>query len=188
VRATAEVDGSIALAGGGVFLANRIDDAFAVVDVGAPGVAVSHENRTIGVTDSSGRLLVPYLLSWQRNAIQIDPKNLPIDADVRSTRNVVVPADSSGVVVKFGVTRHSDAALVVLVEQDGKPVPVTSQGKLEKGGETFVVGYDGQAYVQGLSSQNRVVIRRPDNSTCRAEFAYTPKPGEQVLIKDVVCR
>ncbi len=188
VRATAEVDGSIALAGGGVFLANRIDDAFAVVDVGAPGVAVTHENRPIGVTDSSGRLLVPYLLSWQRNALQIDPRNLPVDADIRSTRNVVVPADSSGVVVKFGVTQHSDAALVVLVEQDGKPVPVASQGKLEKGGETFVVGYDGQAYISGLSSQNRVVIRRPDNTTCRAEFAYTPKPGQQVLIKDVVCR
>jgi len=38
----AAVDGSVAVLGGGVFFANRIDDAFAVVDAGAPDVMVQY--------------------------------------------------------------------------------------------------------------------------------------------------
>jgi outer membrane usher protein len=53
VRATAQIDGAVVLAGGGVFLSNRIDDAFSVVDVGAPDVDVQFENRPMGKTNKS---------------------------------------------------------------------------------------------------------------------------------------
>jgi hypothetical protein len=36
VVATAEMEGAVATMGGGVFFANRIDDAFAVVETGVP--------------------------------------------------------------------------------------------------------------------------------------------------------
>ena len=55
--ATAEIEGSVATLGGGVFFANRIDDAFAVVETGVPGIEVFHENRSVGVTNSAGRAL-----------------------------------------------------------------------------------------------------------------------------------
>jgi outer membrane usher protein len=57
VRGTAQIDGAIATMGRGVFFTNRVDDAFAVVDTGTPGVPVYHENRPIGETDSRGQLL-----------------------------------------------------------------------------------------------------------------------------------
>src|SRR6185503_7158526 len=47
VSGTASLDGAIVVAGGGVFLSNRIDDAFAVVDVGVPNVDVFSENRPV---------------------------------------------------------------------------------------------------------------------------------------------
>ncbi len=92
------MDGAIAVAGGGVFATNRIDDAFAVVDVGAPDVDVQFQNRPVGKTDGQGRILVPGLNSYEPNTVSIDPKNLPVDADVPATKEVVVPADRSGVV------------------------------------------------------------------------------------------
>ena len=55
------------------------------------------------------------------------------------------------------------------------------------GGEEFVVGYDGQAYIKGLSSMNEAEIDLPD-ARCRAMFAFVPKPGEQVRIPGVACR
>jgi outer membrane usher protein len=186
--ATGEIDGAIVFMDGHAFLANRIDDGFAVVDVGAPNVLVKYENRPIGKTDSRGLLLVPYLTSYQRNKISIDPANLPVDAEVPATQEVVVPADRSGVMVKFGVKESNHAALVTLVDESGRPLAVGSQGQLVESGEPFLIGYDGQAYIRGLAAQNAVIITLPDSGSCQAEFTYTPQPGEQVVIKDVVCQ
>ena len=186
VRATAEVDGAIATMGGGVFLANRIDDAFAVVETGAPGVEVFHENRSVGVTDSSGRALVPGLRSYQHNKIAIDTTNLPVDADVGMTQSIVAPADRSGVRVNFAVRTNIRPAILVLRKPDGTPIAVGSRGQLE-GGDSFVVGYDGQAYVKGLGANNTVLITLPEGQ-CSASFAYNENANEQVMISPVICR
>jgi len=187
-RATAQADGSVAYAGGGVFFGNRIDDAFAVVDAGAPDVDVQYENRPIGRTNSQGKLLVPYLNSYQRNKLSIDPKNLPVDADVAKTNEIVVPADRNGVVVSFGVRETPRAALVAFVDGAGKPLRVGVRGRLENDGQPFVVGYDGQAYIRNLSEQNTVRIDASEEGSCVAEFQYAPRAGEQTVIRDVICR
>lgn len=186
VRATAEMEGAIVTMGGGVFLANRIDDAFAVVETGAPGVEVFHENRSVGVTDSSGRALVTGLRSYQHNKLAIDTTNLPVDSDVTTTQSIVAPADRSGVRVNFAVRTNIRPAIVVLRKPNGMPLPVGSRGQVE-GGESFVVGYDGQAYIKGLGPENTVTITSADGQ-CSASFPYTASPNEQVMISPVICR
>ena len=114
-----ELRGSIATMGGGVFFSNWIDDGFAVVDAGAPNVEISYENRPVGTTGANGMLLVPTLRSYQTNKITIDPTNLPVDAELETTHDVVAPADRSGVLVKFKVHSDTTAALVVFVRADG---------------------------------------------------------------------
>ncbi|MDQ8729442.1 fimbria/pilus outer membrane usher protein [Bradyrhizobium sp. LHD-71] len=188
VRATAQFGGSIAFAGGGVFFGNRIDDAFAVVDAGAPDVLVRYENRPVGKTNGRGLILVPYLNSYQKNKISIDSEKLPVDAEIPTTDKVVVPADRNGVVVKFGVEQTSEAALITFVDASRKPIDVGSQGILEGSDEGFVVGYDGQSYLRDLNAHNAVRIGLAGGNTCRAEFDYSRQPGEQVAIKDVVCQ
>jgi outer membrane usher protein len=185
-RATAQMDGAIVLAGGGLFLANRIDDAFAVVDAGAPGIDVLYENRPVGTTGRSGRLVVPGLRSYQPNAIAIDPKNLPVDAVVPLTEDIVVPADRSGIALSFGVSTSTLSAVVEFQDAAGGAIEAGSSGVLE-GGESFFVGYDGQAYVTGLRPGNVATIARTDGSTCTAEFAFTPKAGVQVQIPAIRC-
>src|SRR5271166_1355173 len=181
--ATAEVEGAVVTMGNGVFLANRIDDAFAVVETGVPGVEVFNENRSVGFTGSSGRMLIPNLRSYQKNKITIDAKNLPVDADIASTQDIVAPADRSGVRVNFGVKMNGSSAIVALTTPDGQPVPTGSQGQIE-GGEAFVVGYDGRAFVKGLASENTVSVALPGRE-CRATFAYSARPNEQVVIPAV---
>lgn len=188
VRAIAQVDGSVVAMGGGLFLANRIDDAFAVVDAGAPNVEISYENRPIGRTGGGGKLLLPDLRSWQRNRIAIDPANLPLDAQVGGTRDLAVPADRAGVVVRFDVDTDAAAALVTLRDEAGNVLPVGSTGRLDDAGEAFVIGYDGQAYVTGLASRNRIFVTRPDGRRCVAEFSYQSETGRIVTISTVTCR
>ncbi|RVN87727.1 fimbria/pilus outer membrane usher protein [Sinorhizobium meliloti] len=186
-RATAQVDGAVVLAGGDIFLSNRIDDAFAVVDAGVPGVEVQYENRPAGRTNRQGKLLVPDLRSYEPNQITIDP-NLPVDANVAGTREVSVPADRSGTVVKFAVETGVQAALVTLRDEAGDYLETGAAGEIEGSPEHFTVGYDGQAYITGLGPRNRAIIDQPTRGRCVAEFAFQAQKGEQVAIPDAVCR
>ena len=186
VQGTAEVEGAVATLGGGVFFTNRIDDAFAVVNTGVAGVPVFYENRPAGVTNASGLALIPGLRSYQPNKIAIDPATLPVDADITATETVVAPADRSGVKVDFTVKTDTHPAVVVFQGADGQPLAAGAQGQIE-GGESFVVGYDGRAYIQNLTAANNATITLL-NGQCHATFAYEPHPGEQVVIPSVVCK
>jgi outer membrane usher protein len=184
-RATVETSGSVATLGGRVFFANRIDDAFAIVRAGFPNVPVFYDNRPVGVTDARGEILIPSLRSYDANKISIDPGNLPVDAEIATVRQVVAPSDRAGVIVDFGVRTSTSSALVVFSYEDGSFVPVGSTGKSETG-EEFVVGYDGQAFLEDLAAQNAVTIETAQGP-CRARFAFTPRPNEQTVISSVVC-
>lgn len=184
--AALELRGSITTMDGGIFLSNWIDDGFAVVNVGVPGVSVLHENRPAGVTDSQGMLLLPALRAYQRNKIEIDPVNLPVDAEIETTREVAVPADRAGALVQFRVRSDSSSALVTFVRADGSFVPAGARGGIDGGGE-FVVGYDGQAFVRNLGETNRASIETPAG-LCTATFVFAARPGEQVRIAPVACR
>ena len=168
-----------------VFLANRIDNAFAVVETGAPGVQVFYENRPVAVTDGNGRAFLPSLRSYQRNKISIDPSNLPVDAEVETTKQVVAPADRAGVRINFGVHTDAHTAIVVLTDAQGKVLAAGVRGTVND--NAFVVGYDGRAYMKGLTDSNVATVTLPDRE-CVASFAYEPRPNEQVVIGPVICR
>jgi outer membrane usher protein len=186
VRGMGQVDGAIAAMGGGVFFSNRIDDAFAVVDTGTPGVPVFHENRPVGETNSQGKLLVPNLRAYGNNKISIDPKGLPVNAEVETVEDVVAPADRSGVVVKFATKSDVLAAVVILVGPNGKPLPVGSKGKLDGADADFVVGYDGRAFVKDLKGANAVTVSL-EKGECHASFDYAAAADRQVTIGPVSC-
>src|SRR5690606_23952226 len=120
------VTGSIVAAGGGVFLANRINDAFAIVDAGAAALPVLYENRPAGVTGYNRMFLIPDLRSYERNRVAIDPAGLPLDAVVSSTRQTIIPADRAGVVVHFGDRASGGSALVTFKDKSGDFISVGS--------------------------------------------------------------
>jgi len=187
LSAFAYFNGAVAFAGNNVFLSNRIDDAFAVVDAGAPDVEVLYENRPIGRTDATGKLLVPRLRSYQRNKISIDTRNLPVNADIPKTKAVVVPADRHGVLVNFNIRTDDTVALVNFETVAGNALPVGSLGVVSTTEEEFVVGYGGQAYIKKLSAQNDVTIDT-GQGMCTASFPFTAQHDTQVMIENVICR
>jgi outer membrane usher protein len=183
---TLSAEGAIVAAGGDVFFANRIDDAFAIVDAGAPGVEVMHENRPAAITDSSGKAIVTSLNAYQPNKISIDPTNLPLDASIATTQDVLVPQDRSGVFADFGIRTGVHSAIVILDGPDGRPLQAGLRGKTASG-KSFAVGYDGRVFIEGLEAQNTVTVALASGE-CHAEFAYAPRGKDQVLIGPVVCR
>lgn len=185
--ASAQLSGAIIAGNGGVFLANRIDDAFAVVDAGAPGVPVLYQNRVVGVTGANGTLVVPGLIAYEKNRISIDPRGLPLDRVIENTTAVVVPVRGSGVVVSFGKHESGGMALVTFRDESGEYLPLASEGSAGGDAPQFVVGYDGAALLEDLAENNIVTITLPDGTSCIADVSYAGGSGDMVNIDDVVC-
>ncbi|MDH7792082.1 fimbria/pilus outer membrane usher protein [Ochrobactrum sp. AN78] len=187
VRGTAQFEGSLIVAGGGAFLANRVDDAFSVVDVGAPNVEVFYENRPIGKTNTRGKLLVSDLRSYESNSISIDPSNLPLDASVSTTRQIVRPGDRSGAVVDFNVLAETRPALITIRTEVGDYVETGATAQLN-GSENMIVGYDGQVYAEKIADRNLLIIQQSNGESCTVTFTAPAHTHERTTIPDAICR
>jgi outer membrane usher protein len=183
-----ESQGALSLVDRGVFPSNTIYDSFAIVDT-APlqHVRVYQENRDVGTTDKSGRLLVPDMRAFDINHIGIEATDVPADADLALDHRVVRPQDRSGVVIRFPI-RLSHSALVRLVDDAGSPIHLGSTATLEATGAIVPVGYDGEAYLEDLGPHNKITIELVNGKQCTANFDYKPLPGDIPTIGPVSCQ
>lgn len=166
----AGLDGAIVLTGDGIFAADRIDQAFAIVDVGAPDVEVLYQNRPIGRTGRRGKIVVPNLVSGQNNRLEIDPAGLPLDASIAATSADVRPMPFSGARVDFGVGAASGSVTLVLSDAEGRPLDVGLQGTNQATGETFTIGYDGEVYLARPAASNGLEVEMGKGRRCAAAF------------------
>jgi len=181
---TLQAEGAVALIGGDLYAARRLDQSFALADAGASGVRVYRENRLVGTTGASGRLLVPDIAPFEPSAISIDPSSLPVDARIASTHAEAVAFTRVPALVAFGVARETDTALVEFIDGEGRPLPLGS-GIERAGLPPDVVGYDGAAFLYALGARNEAIVTDPDGRRCRARFPFAAQPGEQVRIRAV---
>ncbi len=86
-----ELEGALVASPGGLFVARRVHDAFAIVDVGVPGVEVLYENRPVGRTDWRGLILVPDAQSFMRAKVAISPETLPGEVHADLTETDIIP-------------------------------------------------------------------------------------------------
>ncbi|GAB3382055.1 fimbria/pilus outer membrane usher protein [Lysobacter fragariae] len=156
----AQGSGSLVWMGAAAFASRRVGDAFAVVDARIGGVPVLYENREFGRTNARGYVLLTDLRGWQRNRIAIDPDGLGVGYRLPPLEQLVTPADSGAVMVSFDVAR-THPALVTLLDRAGQPAPAGSRGTVAGSGAEFLVGLDGEAYVDDL----------PDGGTLELELA-----------------
>lgn len=182
-----ESQGALSLVDRGLFPSNTVYDSFAIVDTSPlPHIRVLQENRDVGRTDSSGRLLVPDMRSFQLNHITIADTEVPADVTIQSPSREMRPQDRSGVVVKFPI-KISHGALLALVDESGEPLPLGSAARLLATGVAVPVGYDGEVYVEDLSPHNELAVERPDGRRCRVVFEYRPVPGDLPSIGPLRC-
>lgn len=188
-RTTGELDvnGALVVMDGTAQASRRIDDSFALVSTGDEAdVPVLHQNRVTGHTGDSGYLVVPDLNSYQTNTLDIDGLDLPPNAHVTAYSRDIVPQWQSGVLVKFGIEREA-AATVLLVDGEGKPLPVGARVVHRESGSQGVVGYGSQTFVRDLVDVNHLDVRA-QNLACTARFAFeAPDDGALPRLGPVAC-
>ncbi len=185
-RGGLDVEGSMVAAGGDVFLANRIGDGFVIVENAGPGSGVIQGGVPMGYADSAGKLLLPDVPPYSSQHIFIDPASTADGWELPATERVAVTGLRQGAVVDFGAS-FVRAAIVVLQDKDGKPIPPGYTLQLEGGGTT-AVGYDGEAYIRGLNATNRLSIDLGPRGICTAHFDYDTRGPTQPRLGPVVCQ
>ncbi len=163
--------GALVFMGGRPLAARRISDAFALVSTqGMADVPVLLENRRIGVTDANGHLLVTPLNAYQNNRISIDPMELPANLRIPRVHTSITPSDRAGALVRFEI-EPLRSALVLLIDETGKPLPLASRVQLEGQTVRALVGHDGAVYLDTLREHNDLTVQTP-SGRCSARFDY----------------
>ena len=181
----AEVAGAVVYLDG-FFLADRVVDAFAVVQVpGMEGVDIYRENRYVGTTDEWGYVFVNELGSYDRNRLSLDVSDIPLDADLDRTEQIVVPRRDSGALVIFNA-RQSRSAIVVLEMPDGEPAPLGARVTAESL-PASVMGYDGETYLTDLGDRVKLELFVHGEYLCSAAFDVTIIAGQVPRLGPFTC-
>lgn len=181
-----EAQGGVALFNDRLYLSRRLDESFAVVSVGDfSHVHIYADNQVVAETDASGTALVPRIRPYERNALRIDPADLPLDVDIDTLEKEAVPFRRSAVGVDFGLHR-SQGALMTLVGLDGLPIPAGAVATLEGGTTEFPVGTKGEVYVTGLTKLSLIHVSWRGND-CESQVEFTPSADPLPKIGPLLC-
>lgn len=186
LRGSLSADGSLVVAGGGMFPANRIGQSFAIVRNAGPHSMISQSGVTIGKANGNGRALLPDLIPFYETEISLDPTTLPDGLEPAFTSTKVTTGYRQGSVVDFGV-RAIHGAVVIIRDWAGKAIEPGYLVELE-GGDSAVMGYGGEVYLRGLNGSNRISINRGPLGICSATFSYNPNATAQPKIGPLTCQ
>lgn len=180
--------GGLVAIDGQLFASRQIQGSFALVEVpGYADVGVGFQGNVLARTNQDGKALVPRLLPYQANSIRLDPSELPISAELDSIEQVVVPANRSGVIVKFPV-RSGRGALIKIVFDDGAPAPAGAEIELIGDKQEFFVARRGEAFVTGLQTNNSLRLKW-NGADCRFEVTLPPGKLDNIArVGPVACQ
>ncbi|MFN3388699.1 MAG: fimbria/pilus outer membrane usher protein [Allosphingosinicella sp.] len=184
IGARLRVAGGIGMAGGEAFAAQRLSDAFAVVDAGQPGVRVYADNRLVGRTGADGRAVVPRLRAYEENEVRLELADLPIDVEVTAAETRVRPYARRGVVVDMRAKSTRSAMLRLEVPGLG---PVPAGATIDVGGRSFVAAPGGELFLSGLAESNRLEAIWPQGR-CAFELAMPAGTDPQPDLGTLVCK
>lgn len=171
--------------GGDLRAARQVNGSFAMVDVaGIADVPVYLDHQLVTHTDRQGHALLPDLLPYEANRVNIEPVELPLDTNIGARTLAVTPRYRSGVVVRFPVERVRGGTFR-LVTPDETPVPAGATVHFMDA--TFPVTYDGVTYVTGY---DHGTAGTAEWSGGRCSFRLDPPPENDPLpdMGTVACR
>lgn len=181
------LSGAVARIDGQWFPTRRISGSYGLVNLpGLSNVRVYVDNQLMGRTDDSGYALLPRLHPYVANHVSIEPMDLPMDTKIDSLLVRPVPGWRSGVIVNFPV-RKITAATLRIVDQLGRALPAGAVVTIAGVPESFAIGRDGLAYLEGLSGENLLKVSWPGRS-CEVLVNYAPSDELVPYLGEFECR
>lgn len=189
----AGISGGIVAFPGGVTMTPTSGETIAVVEASdAAGARVLNSNGLR--VDPWGHAVVTNLQPFSRNLIEIDPKDLPLNVELKSTLEQVAPTAGAVVKVKFDTVSSGLAALLDLQTPDGKGVPFGAELFNEAGASVGTVGQGGRVLARGLAQNAGTLFAKwgeGSSDKCTIQYSLPATAGsKQTALSQVeaVCR
>jgi len=182
----ANLSGSVAFLNSQLRATRDIEEAFVMIKVADfAGIRVYSENQLVGKTDDTGHLLIPGMRPYDINKLRIEPKDLPLEAEIDALDTVVTPYKNSGVLVEFAIKRSVNYNFIATTE-DGEIIPagaevyISTDVTAETGEEEFasVVGFEGLVYLTTQDTITSIDIKWPEQ---HCKMQYSEAELEQVI-------
>lgn len=191
-QASAGLTGTIVAYPGGITIGQPAGDTFAIVS--APHAAGARVTSSPGVkVNRSGRAIVPYLMPYNRNTIELDPKGLPLDVQLSATSANVAPHAGGVALVTFN-TNHGRSVLARVRLADGQVLPFGAEVTDAQSRSLGVVGQGGRVLLRGVEDGGELQARWQDlegaDRACRIHYQLpgsAPKAGNAFPQMESTC-
>ena len=169
------------------FPTRRISGSYGLVQLpGIQNARIYVDNQFSTRTDSEGYALLPRLRPYVFNHVSLEQSDLPIDTRIDQLVARPVPAWRSGVLVKFAV-KKAKAATLRVVDDKGTDIPAGALVSVRGMSDSFAIGREGLAYVEGLAAENVLDISWGDQH-CEVSIPYVPSEDLIPYLGEFVCR
>ncbi|WP_235205605.1 fimbria/pilus outer membrane usher protein [Pseudomonas fluorescens] len=164
------VTGGIVAHPGGVTLAPELGDTLGIVQ--APAAQGAQVNGSQGSqVGSNGFAVVPHLTPYRKNVVELDPKNLPVDVELKTAAKTVAPRAGSVVMLGFDAV-SGQALMITAVREDGSPLPFGADMFDEKGVNVGMVGQGGKAFVRVPDKQGQLTVKWGSKTGAMCQLHY----------------
>lgn len=165
-----DVSGALIWMDGEAMAANRISDAFVLIDTdGVAGVPIRYENRLLGRTNRKGHLLAPSVSAYYPAKFSIDALQLGPDMRAATVEQRMAVREGSGALLRFPVSALVGAVVEATDPQGAVLPPGLEVEHLESGQRSFT-GYEGQIYFDGLGRDNHFRVQLGQGRACVLAF------------------
>ena len=180
-QASLSARGAIIAHAGGITFSQPVSETFGLVHV--PDAQGARVLNAAGVQiDRRGYAAIPYLSPYRVNRIEIDPKGLSTDVELKTSSQHVEPRAGLATLLKFD-TAFGRSALLQLALPGGGNLPFGAAVVDDSGAEVGVVGQAGRVFARGLQESGRLSVIQDEggNPICRVDYALPPRPQAGAL-------
>ena len=191
VRHRLNYAGGVAMVNGYVKAGRPIQDAFGIIKVAElENVRVKVSNGLIGTTGADGTLLLPSLLPYYGNQVEIVTEDIPVDRNIEVLSRLAVPARRSGSFLDFRAPKVFGISGTIRPQMTKLPVDF-GPGELtvtvsEKSVEA-VVGRHGEFYLEDVPPGTYEAQVEFPNIVCRATLQIPTTEESFVGLGEVPC-
>ena len=171
--------GGIVAHAGGVTFAPELGDTVGLVQAPDARGARINGNHSAQIGES-GFAVVPHLTPYRQNVVELDPKDLSVDVELKTAAQNVAPRAGSVVKLQFE-TISGQALLISAQREDGSPLPFGADVFDEGGANVGVVGQGGKAFVRVTRTQGELTIKwgSQANAQCRLGYDLGPQDADE---------
>jgi outer membrane usher protein len=188
------MSGGVFAYSGGVVLTPSSGETAAILEAKGAGGARVTSNSGLRL-DPWGRTVVQNLVPFSNNDIALDPKGLPLNVELLSTEQRVVPTAGAILRVPFE-TKHAGRAVIFSgLMHDGRPLPFGARVLDVAGNEIGVVAQGSRIIAQRIEGNQGILTVRwgeQAQESCAIDYSLPEAKNSGsnpfVTVSDVKCR